>query len=57
MENEAVQIITNLVSNVGFPIVACIALFWFNVKIIQPLSENIAKFTAILERWEKKFES
>ena len=56
MNAENVSIITTAISNVGFPIVACVAMFWFNVKVIQPLSAAIVKFTATLERWEKKID-
>ena len=51
---EEVTIITNAISNVGFPIVVSGALFWFVVKVVQPLSEAIARFTAVLERYERK---
>ena len=57
MSSETVTMITNAISNVGFPIVACAAMFWFNVKVITPLSAAIAKFTGILERWEKKYDT
>lgn len=51
---DEVTIITNAISNVGFPIVVSGALFWFVVKVVQPLSVAIARFTAVLERYEQR---
>lgn len=47
--------VTHLINNTGFPIAVCCALFWLNVKIIQPLSEVIAKNTTVLDMVLEKF--
>lgn len=36
-----VNAITSLVSSIGFPIVACGALFWFQAKFLKELSQEI----------------
>ena len=41
-----VQDITTLITTVGFPIAACIALFWQNLKMSEMITNNT---TAILE--------
>lgn len=41
-----IQDITTLITTVGFPIAACIALFWQNIKMSETIQNNTA---AILE--------
>ena len=41
-----IQDITTLITTVGFPIAACIALFWHNLKMSEMISNNT---NAILE--------
>ena len=41
-----IQDITTLITTVGFPIAACIALFWQNLKMSEMISNNT---NAILE--------
>lgn len=42
----SIQDITTLITTVGFPIAACIALFWQNIKMSETIQNNTA---AILE--------
>lgn len=37
---ETVQLISNFISSVGFPIVACCLMFWQNSKLQETLSHN-----------------
>lgn len=41
-----IQDITTLITTVGFPIAACIALFWQNIKMSEMIQNNTS---AILE--------
>jgi hypothetical protein len=45
-EGLNIQDITTLITTVGFPIAACIALFWQNLKMSEMISNNTE---AILE--------
>lgn len=51
---EEFNAVMTAISTVGFPIAACAAMFWFNVKVVTPLIEVVAKNTAIMERIEAK---
>lgn len=42
----SIQDITTLITTVGFPIAACIALFWQNVRMSETIQNNTS---AILE--------
>lgn len=42
----SIQDITTLITTVGFPIVACIALFWQNIRMSETIQNNTS---AILE--------
>lgn len=47
-----IQDITTLITTVGFPIAACIALFWQNIKMsetIQNNTEAILELTTIIK--------
>ena len=35
-----IQTITTLITTVGFPIAACIALFWQNIKMNETIDNN-----------------
>lgn len=41
-----IQDITSLITTVGFPIAACIALFWQNIRMSETIQNNTS---AILE--------
>lgn len=42
----SIQDITTLITTVGFPIAACIALFWQNIRMSETIQNNTS---AILE--------
>lgn len=42
--------ITNLITSVGFPIVACGALFWYIVKAQKETTEIIRQNTSVIEK-------
>lgn len=42
--------ILTAISTVGFPIVCCIALFYFNSKVLGDLKDTINQNTLILQR-------
>lgn len=47
-----IQAITTLITTVGFPIAACIALFWQNNKMSETVSRNteaILELTTIIK--------
>ena len=47
-----IQDITTLITTVGFPIAACIALFWQNLKMSEMISNNteaILELTTIIK--------
>lgn len=46
---EIVELVSKFVSTTGFPIAACIAMFWYNVKIVQPLVEVLNRIEAKLD--------
>lgn len=39
-----IDIITNLINSVGFPIFTCIALFWFIKDVLTKQSDLMKKF-------------
>lgn len=41
--------ITQLVSSVGFPIVACMAMFYMNNKTLTELKDTIQNNTTVME--------
>lgn len=58
------QDILNAITTVGFPIVACAALFWLNInqgksnrdtleKVTEALNNNTNAITRLVERMEK----
>lgn len=51
-EGLNIQDITTLITTVGFPIAACIALFWQNLKMSEMISNNteaILELTTIIK--------
>lgn len=53
MENE----IVTLISTVGFPIVACIGLFYLYDKTIKDLTITLAKIDSTLDGIAKRLDS
>lgn len=48
----SIQDITTLITTVGFPIVACIALFWQNIRMSETIQNNtsaIMELTTIIK--------
>ena len=41
--------LSSLVSNLGFPIVACGALFWMNIKTSETYAKTIAEMRKTIE--------
>ena len=51
--NEAIQLITQLISNVGFPITCCVVMFWQNNKLRDSLDKNtsaIVKLSKFIDK-------
>ena len=48
--------ILSAIGSVGFPIVACIALFYLYDKTIRSLNETLGKINTTLERLVSEFE-
>ena len=46
--------ILTAIATVGFPIVACAALFWFTVKFIIPLVDLMGRISSTLDKIEEK---
>lgn len=44
------DVITTMISTVGFPIVCCGAMFWLTNQLRQEHREESAKFTEAIER-------
>lgn len=47
-----IDAITTVISTVGFPIAACIALYWQNLKMSETIAHNtqaIVELTAIIK--------
>lgn len=42
------EVLTALINSVGFPIVACGALFWLNVRIIKRLDDAMRENTRVV---------
>lgn len=42
--------ITQIIANLGFPIVACIALYMMNAKTINKLTEAVEELKKLVER-------
>lgn len=50
MEMQTVQTLQTLVGSVGFPIVACAALFWSNHQMGKRHRDEIKELTDVMER-------
>ena len=53
---DEVQVITQVISSVGFPIVACGALFWMINKTMSELTDAICELTQTLNKENEKEE-
>lgn len=42
--------VTQIIANLGFPIVACIALYIMNTKTINKLTETVEELKKLVER-------
>lgn len=49
MENETLNIISNIFSNVAFPIACCIALFWLYSKQNTEFRRTIERNTEMIK--------
>lgn len=52
MEN-IIEIITNLITNVGFPIACCVVLFKQNSKFTETISANTDALNKLAEKIER----
>lgn len=55
--NEVIEVFTNLITNVGFPIACCIVLFRQNAKFTETISANtdaLNKLADKIERMDKE---
>lgn len=52
-----VQEITNLIGSLGFPIVACAALFWDRVTTSKELKKSVDSLTIAIEKLIEKGEN
>ena len=52
-----VQDISTLISTLGFPIVACAALFWFNLKTTENYNKNMEDMRETIEANTKATEA
>lgn len=52
MEN-IVEIITNLITNVGFPIACCVVLFKQNSKFTETISANTDALNKLIDKIER----
>lgn len=54
---EIVNVVTSLISSVGFPIFVCCALFWYIYKVETKQTEALTKlteaFTALSATYER----
>lgn len=48
--NEFITLVSNLVSNLGFPIACCVALFYYINTTQKELVETINKNTSAMEK-------
>lgn len=45
---DTLQIVINLIKDLGFPIAVCIAMFWLNNKQVEQHKEEMSKVTDAL---------
>lgn len=45
----SVNEINGLISNLGFPIVSCVALFWLNLKTSETYAKTLAEMRKTIE--------
>ena len=51
--NEVIEIFTNLITNVGFPIACCIVLFRQNSKFTDCIDKNTDALNKLVEKIER----
>lgn len=51
--SEAIEMITSLISNVGFPIACCIVLFRQNSKFTETITANTEALNKLAEKIER----
>lgn len=49
MDNETLNILSNIFNNVAFPVACCICLFWLYAKQNNELRQTIERNTEILK--------
>ena len=55
--SEAIEMITSLISNVGFPIACCIVLFRQNSKFTETITANTEALNKLAEKIERMNEN
>ena len=55
--NEVIEVFTNLITNVGFPIACCIVLFRQNSKFTETISANTDALNKLADKIERMDES
>lgn len=51
--NEVIEVFTNLITNVGFPIACCVVLFRQNSKFTETISANTEALNKLAEKIER----
>ena len=55
--SEAIEMITSLISNVGFPIACCIVLFRQNSKFTETITANTEALNKLADKIERMNEN
>lgn len=53
---EMAELLTNIISNFGFPIACCVFLAWYQVKKIDVFNETMNKNNILLEKLIERLE-
>lgn len=51
-----IQTVSTFISTVGFPIAACIALYWQNAKMSEALQNNtiaLTELSTLIKKWDQ----
>lgn len=51
--NEVIEVFTNLITNVGFPIACCIVLFRQNGKFTDCINQNTDALNKLIDKIER----
>ena len=54
---EDLQLVLNAISTVGFPIAACVALFWLYKETITKITITLDKLNTTIDKLELRIES